>query len=98
MKKAGGTATRKNERLALAGKNVLVEFTRSVEEGSVVGYVLAIGAQFFLLALVEDNARFNGFQCLRCKMSEIFGCQPNMQRSLKQPYSCGVKSAPEPLL
>lgn len=64
MKEAGG---RTSERLALAGKNVLVEFTRSVENESVVGYVLATGPRFFLLALVEDNARFNGFQCLRLR-------------------------------
>jgi hypothetical protein len=60
-----GTAKRTGERLRAAGNDVLVEFTRSLEEGSVVGYVLATGPQFFLLALVEDNARFNGFQCLR---------------------------------
>src|ERR1700756_1064464 len=65
MKKAVGATIRRSERLALAGKNVLVEFTRPVEDGSVVGYVLATGPRFFLLALVEDNARFNGFQCLR---------------------------------
>ena len=65
MKRAGRTATRNSERLALAGKNVLVQFTRPVEDGSVVGYVLASGPRFFLLALVEDNARFNGFQCFR---------------------------------
>jgi hypothetical protein len=60
-----GTAKRTGERLRAAGNDVLVEFTRSLEEGSVAGYVLATGPQFFLLALVEDNARFNGFQCLR---------------------------------
>lgn len=65
MKKAGGTKARRSERLARVGKNVLVEFTRPVEDESVVGYVLATGPRFFLLALVEDNARFNGFQCLR---------------------------------
>jgi hypothetical protein len=64
MKKVGVIAARR-ERLALAGKKVLVQFTRSVEEGSVAGYVLAIGPQFFLLALVDENIRFNGFQCLR---------------------------------
>lgn len=65
MQKSKGAATSIRERLALAGKDVLVQFTRSVEEGSVEGYVLATGPRFFLLALVEDNARFNGFQCLR---------------------------------
>jgi hypothetical protein len=65
MKKVEVTAARRSERLALAGKKVLVQFTRSVEEGSVAGYVLAVGPRFFLLALVDENIRFNGFQCLR---------------------------------
>ena len=65
MKKVEVTAARRSERLALAGKKILVKFTRSVEEGSVEGYVLAVGPQFFLLALVDENIRFNGFQCLR---------------------------------
>jgi hypothetical protein len=65
MKKVEMAAMRRTERLTLAGKNVLVQFTRTVEEGSVMGYVLAVGPQFFLLALVDENIRFNGFQCLR---------------------------------
>lgn len=50
-----------------------VKFTRPFEDGSVDGYVLAIGPQFFLLALVEDNAWFNGFQCIR--ISDVRGLQ-----------------------
>ena len=55
------------ERLAWAGKNILVQFRRSFEEGSVLGYVLAVGPRFFLLALVEEDLKFNGFQCLRAQ-------------------------------
>ncbi|HEV8180776.1 MAG TPA: hypothetical protein VGQ61_00310 [Candidatus Angelobacter sp.] len=50
----------------------LVKFTRPFEDGSVNGYVLAIGPEFFLLALVDD-VRFNGFQCLR--ISDVRGLQ-----------------------
>ena len=50
----------------------LVKFTRPFEPGPVEGYVLAIGPQFFLLALVDD-VRFNGFQCLR--ISDVRGLQ-----------------------
>jgi hypothetical protein len=53
------------ERLASSGSRVLIRFTRSLEQGSVMGYVLATGPVFFLLALVDENIRFNGFQCLR---------------------------------
>jgi hypothetical protein len=43
----------------------LVKFTRPFEEGSVNGYVLNIGPRWFLLALIEDGIRFDGFQCFR---------------------------------
>ncbi|HLZ00354.1 MAG TPA: hypothetical protein VKT33_14945 [Candidatus Angelobacter sp.] len=46
-------------------KKQLVKFTRSFDEGSVNGYILDIGPKFFLIALVEDASRFNGFQCIR---------------------------------
>ncbi len=53
------------ERIARSGSRVLIRFTRSLEQGSVMGYVLATGPRFFLLALVDEGIRFNGFQCLR---------------------------------
>ena len=73
MKKVEGTATSRRERLALAGDEVLVQFTRPFEEGSVVGYVLTVGPRFFLIALVEDHVRFNGFQCFR--LQDVRGLQ-----------------------
>ena len=55
-----------NLNLALARRDkLLVQFRRPFEEGSVHGYVIDIGPQFFLLALVSDAIRFNGFQCFR---------------------------------
>ena len=57
---------RRSSKLDLALRNrLLVKFTRPFEQGSICGYVLDIGPRFFLLALVEDACRFNGFQCLR---------------------------------
>jgi hypothetical protein len=32
-----------------------------------MGYILATGPRFFLLALVDEYIRFNGFQCFRLK-------------------------------
>jgi hypothetical protein len=46
---------------------LFVKFTRPFESGSVEGYVLDIGPHFFLLALVNDEICFNGFQCLRLR-------------------------------
>jgi hypothetical protein len=45
---------------------VLVQFTRPFDnDASTVGYILDRGPQFFLLALVADELRFNGFSCIR---------------------------------
>src|SRR5277367_107874 len=51
--------------LAATRSRVIVKFWSPFEEGSTLGYVLDIGPKFFLLLLVDDNMRFNGFQCLR---------------------------------
>lgn len=39
----------------------LLRFTRRFEEGSVTGYVMDIGLQFFFLSFIDDRIRFNGF-------------------------------------
>ena len=58
---------------ALRG-NILVKFTRPFEEGAVKGYVLDIGPQFFLTAvLAGDGIWFNGFQCFR--LTDVRGLQ-----------------------
>ena len=58
--------TKKESQLSLARRErLLVRFSRAFEPGTVNGYVLDIGPQFFLLALVSDGLRFNGFQCFR---------------------------------
>jgi hypothetical protein len=43
----------------------LVSFWNPYDSGSTHGYVLDIGPRFFLLGLVGEEIRFNGFQCLR---------------------------------
>ena len=63
--------------LALALRNkLLVGFASALERGTVNGYVLNIGPQFFLIALVSNGIRPNGFQCYR--LSDI--------RKLRVPY------------
>jgi hypothetical protein len=63
----GSPMQKKNKsRLALAlRKKLLVRFESAWERGTVNGYVLDIGPQFFLIALVSDGIRLNGFQCFR---------------------------------
>jgi hypothetical protein len=57
---------KKKLQLALALRNrLLVRFASALERGTVNGYVLDIGPQFFLIALVSDGIRPNGFQCYR---------------------------------
>ncbi len=43
---------------------VIVKFRSPYEQGSTWGYILDIGPRFFLLALIDDCLKFNGFQCL----------------------------------
>lgn len=40
----------------------MVRFERRLEPGSVSGYVAGVGADLFLLVLVNDSIRFDGFQ------------------------------------
>jgi hypothetical protein len=44
---------------------LVVEFWGPYEPGSSQGYVLDIGPRFFLLGLIDENMKFNGYQCLR---------------------------------
>jgi hypothetical protein len=43
----------------------LIRYSRRFEEWPDQGYVLEIGPRFFLFALVSNDIRFNGFQCVR---------------------------------
>jgi hypothetical protein len=56
--------TKSQLKLALR-KRLLVRFASALERGTVNGYVLAVGPQFFLIALLSDGIRPNGFQCYR---------------------------------
>jgi hypothetical protein len=44
---------------------VIVKFRSPYEQGSTDGYILDIGPRFFLLGLIDDYLKFNGFQCMR---------------------------------
>ena len=58
--------TKRRAQLSLARrKRLLIRFSSVFERGTVCGYVLDIGQQFFLLALLSDGLRFNGFECFR---------------------------------
>jgi len=58
-------AQTRNEKLKEACFNkIVVRFSNPYDEGWTHGYVLDIGPQFFLLGLIGEDMRFNGFQCL----------------------------------
>jgi hypothetical protein len=42
-----------------------VRFNRRFEDTCIRGYVLDVGPVFFLLSLVSDRVRFDGFECFR---------------------------------
>jgi hypothetical protein len=59
-------AKSRSSQLARACDNrLLVKFATRFDDGSICGYVLERGPRFFLVALVSDEMRFNGFQCFR---------------------------------
>lgn len=61
-------SSRSNEMLRQACEDaVLIKFWNPHDEGSTHGYVLDIGPKFFLLALIGDDMRPDGFQCLKLK-------------------------------
>jgi len=43
----------------------IVKFWNPFDDGSTTGYVLDMGPRFFLLALIDETIRFNGYQCFR---------------------------------
>ena len=46
-------------------RHEFIRFSRRFESSKIRGYVLDVGPQFFLLALVSDRLRFDGFECFR---------------------------------
>jgi hypothetical protein len=61
-----------------------VRFSRRFERSSIRGYVLDIGPRFFLLALVSDRIRFDGFECFR--LNDVSNIRPD-------PYTKFVETA-----
>lgn len=47
----------------------LIRFERPFEDGWVEGYVLDVGPQFFMMANLEGDMRFDGFVC--CRLADI---------------------------
>jgi hypothetical protein len=46
-------------------RHQFIRFWRRFESSKICGYVLDVGPQFFLLALVSDRLWFDGFECFR---------------------------------
>jgi len=54
----------------------LVRFSRRYDSYKTSGYVRTVGPEFFLLQLVEDSIRFNGFECFRINGITGLGSDP----------------------
>ncbi len=65
-------------------KGQFIRFMRRFEEGFIRGYVLDIGPEFFLLSLVSDRVRFDGFECFR--ISDVRNLKPD-------PYAAFAEAA-----
>lgn len=55
-------------------QRLFVRFSRRFEDYVFRGYVLAVGPRFFLLSVVSDRIRFEGFECFR--MSDVTNLRP----------------------
>lgn len=62
-------------------QRTLVRMTRRFEDSRIHGYVLAVGPKFFLLALVSDRIRFDGFECFR--ISDVLSVKPDPYAAFK---------------
>jgi hypothetical protein len=65
-------------------KGHLIRLSRRFEDSKVRGYVLDVGPKFFLLALVTDRIRFDGFECFRVR--DVLNVIPD-------PYAAFAESA-----
>lgn len=57
----------------------IVSFRTPYESGSVDGYVLGIGKEFFLVAILGDGFRYDGYACFRIK--DVRGLEVPSKRS-----------------
>jgi hypothetical protein len=60
-------------------KRTLVRFESPFGHSSVRGYVLDTGPQFFLVAVVSDRIRFDGFECFR--VGDVGDLRPDPHRA-----------------
>jgi len=78
-------ANRRTAQLTEAMKTrCLMRFNSQFEECNVCGYVMDIGPQFFILAVVSDHIRFDGFECFR--VCDVRNLRP-------EPYASFVETA-----
>lgn len=55
----------------------LVRLHRRFEDGPVQGYILDVGPKFFVMALVSDRLRLDGFECFRVDDLTKLGPDPH---------------------
>ena len=79
------TTQQQSQALRKAMNNAqFTRFNRRFEDSFIRGYVLDIGPHFFLLSLVSDRVRFDGFECFR--ISDVRNLKPD-------PYAAFAEAA-----
>ena len=69
----------KRQLLQAMGSDTLIRIERSsVEDGSIDGYVVALGPQFFLMEVIDDSIRMDGHYCLRYQ--DVTDCESPCSR------------------
>jgi hypothetical protein len=57
--------SRPSQLLDAMDKRTFVRISRRFEESVIRGYISGVGSKFFLLTVVSDRLRFDGFECFR---------------------------------
>lgn len=69
-------ASIRSQLIDAARSRELVRLSRRFERTPIRGYVLDVGPRFFLLGVVSDRIRFDGFECLRVADIRSAGTDP----------------------
>ncbi len=64
---AGRIAAKEHQLREMMRQRRLVLFSRRFDRGLNVGYIHGVGSTFFLVAVVRDGVRFDGFSCFRIR-------------------------------
>jgi hypothetical protein len=83
--------------LSETGGKILVRFRRPFEAGWFTGFVLDVGPEFFLLAIVSDDIRYDGFSCIRLRdLRKLEALDPTAKFPIEALKKRGLRTPKKP--